>query len=510
MEQVLSSVLRLRSEMHPQRPAYTFEGRTFTYAQLLDGAQHAADRLVHLGLRKGDRVGLLDLNGPAAVHLICGAVLQGIVPVSMPWKTTPEEVRALINDAGIAHFFAGDMFQPLAKGLQVEGLTLHPIESHTPHPSAAVTDVSPADLCTIIYTSGTTGTPKGVMLSHANVHTCATLCGLDTPSFGPDARLLVCGPLYSIFGFGAFFSGIHAGATCVLARAFEPQATLQLMQAERITHALFAPIMMRAMAAVPNANAYDLSALKHIQYGGSPISPELLLDAHRLFHCDFTQVYGLTETSGIGCALRYDEHRRLISGDTATPSSRIASAGKPNLGIGLRVADEKDRPVSQGEVGEVQLKGSLVSMGYWGSPKETAERRTADGWLRTGDMGRLDASGFLVLVDRKNDMIVSKGVNIFPAEIEAVINTHPAVRESAVVSAPHEEFGEEVCAVVVPKEKAPLLEEMRKWCAGKVADHKLPSRLIISEGLPRNLTGKVLRRLVKAPLWQGETRNIKG
>ena len=205
--------------------------------------------------------------------------------------------------------------------------------------------------------------------------------------------------------------------------------------------------------------------------------PESLLrSATALFCCDLTQVYGLTETTGVGCALRYDDHRAILSAQPGKHMPPIGSAGKAGVGIQLLICDDDGAPLPKG--------GDVVSLGYWGQREEN-ERYRDDGWFVTGDMGVMDTEGYLTLVDRRNDMIVSKGINIFPAEIESVLEKHPDVKECAVVSAPHEDFGEEVCVVVVSNGRKMDLHELRKWCEGKVSDGKLPSRLEFAETLPR-------------------------
>ena len=439
--------------------------------------------------------------------------MAGVVPVSLPWKAVPHEYASIIADAGVRHVFAAPMFLPALATLP-GSVGVHPLNADlkknmdTAKALKAVAQ-SAGDLAAIIYTSGTTGTPKGVMLSHANLYACASLCAMETPGFGPTTRLLVCGPLYSIFGFGAFFSSLYTGCTAVLLPMFDPEGTLSAIQDESVTHALFAPIMMRAMAAVPEAASLDMGTLQHIQYGGSPMPEALMRAVMELFKCDLTQVYGLTETTGVGCALRYDDHRAILSPKVDGRVPPIASAGKPGVGVQLAICDDTGKHLPVGEVGEVRMKGDVVSMGYWGDREEN-ERFLADGWFITGDMGVMDNRGYLTLVDRRNDMIVSKGVNIFPAEIGGGLEKHPDVKECAVVSAPHEDFGEEVCVVVVTTKSDLDLMEVRKWCEGKVADNKLPTRLEFVEALPRTLTGKVLRRAVRAPFWKNETKGVKG
>ncbi|MBP8823864.1 MAG: AMP-binding protein [Flavobacteriales bacterium] len=511
MEQSLSEVVLQRARIHPQRVAYVFGDATVTYAEFGDHCGKAASLCRDLGLKKGDRIGILALNGRDVVELLFGAITAGVVPVSLPWKATPQEWAGIVQDAGVRHVFVSQVFAP-AMAVFPADVAVHALDrsawgSLAPAERTGRAAAIPADLAAIIYTSGTTGRPKGVMLSHANLYACASLSAMETPGLGPTSRLLVCGPLYSIFGFGAFFCSLYAGSTAVLMPMFDPAATLHMIQDQQVTHALFAPIMMRAMAALPDAQTFNLRSLQHIQYGGSPMPEALLRQVGALFQCDLTQVYGLTETTGVGCALRYDDHRAVLANDEAAPP--IGSAGKAGLGIELRVCDDQGNLQPVGEPGEVRMRGDVVALGYWGDPEHN-DRFLPDGWFLTGDIGVVDQAGFLTLVDRRNDMIVSKGMNIFPTEIEQVLEKHPDVKECAVVSAPHEDFGEEVCAVLVCTARRPDLLEVRKWCEGKVALGKLPSRVEFAESLPRTLTGKVLRRAVRAPFWKDETKGVRG
>ncbi|MCC6841136.1 MAG: AMP-binding protein [Flavobacteriales bacterium] len=513
MEPILSEVIHQRARIHPQRTACIAGDAVITYAAFRDRVCQAARLLNNLGLKKGDRVAILALNGTDPMELIFGAITVGVVPVSLPWKATPQEWAGIIADAGARHVFVSAVFAPGLAGLARE-VAVHPMDPASWHALAPADRMDPAafnpsDLAAIIYTSGTTGRPKGVMLSHANLYACASLSAMETPGLGPDSRILVCGPLYSIFGFGAFFCALYAGCTAVLMPMFDPAAALDVIQRQQITHALFAPIMMRAMAAVPEAQGFNSGSLQHIQYGGSPIPEPLLRQVAALFRCDLTQVYGLTETTGVGCALRYDDHRAILAGGGTQELPPIGSAGKAGLGVELKVCDDRGNEVPAGEPGEVRMRGDVVALGYWGEGAHN-DRFLNDGWFLTGDIGVVDEAGFLTLVDRRNDMIVSKGVNIFPTEIEAVLEKHPGVKECAVVSAPHEDFGEEVCAVLVCTGERPDLLAVRKWCEGKVADGKLPTRLEFSDTLPRTLTGKVLRRAVRAPFWKDETKGVRG
>ncbi|MBS1747075.1 MAG: AMP-binding protein [Bacteroidetes bacterium] len=512
MEIIFSSLLQYRASAHPHRISYIFEGKQFTYREYYMQSVKTAKYLQSLGLKKGDRIGLLDLNTPQSVHFISGAMLLGIIPVSMNWRAMPQEINFVLQDAGIKHFFHGAAFAKLIENLPQSSVEIHKIEDALPEVEEMnfAETITPDDTCVILYTSGTTGNPKGVLITYKNMYSCYQLCAWDTPSFGPDGRNLVCGPLYSIFGFGAFFACIYAGATNVLVRLFEPNIVAKTIAETKITNALLVPIMIKMLCMVDGIEKYDFSSLKHIQYGGSPVSTDTLQKAHQIFNCYFTQVYGLTESAGVGCSLRFDDHAKILSSTNSDDKKLLLSAGKASLGIEIKIADDDRNFLPCNSPGEVLIKGENIASGYWNAPEENNKMFNNDGWLHTGDIGYFDEEGYLFLVDRKNDKIVSKGVNIFPAEIERVIEQHPNIKEVAVVAVPDEKAGEAVCAVVVLKEGMLELSEFQNWCKGKMPDYKIPKHLAIKTELPRNPTGKILRRLIREPYWKDEERNIKG
>ena len=514
MEIIFSSILKYRAFTHPQRIAYLFEGKVFTYEEYYKQSVAVAKHLRSLGLKKGDRIGLLDLNTPHSIHFISGAMLIGVIPVSLNWRSMPPEIIFVLNDAGIKHFFYGAAFTQLIQATPFPaGIDLHKIEEEIPagnnNDDLTESNLQPEDACVILYTSGTTGNPKGVLLSYKNIYACYQLCAWDTPSFGPDARNLICGPLYSIFGFGAFFSCIYAGATNVLARIFEPNMIAKLMSETKVTNALLVPVMIKLICMTEGIEHFDFSSLKHIQYGGSPISADTLMKAYKIFNCYFTQVYGLTESAGVGCSLRFDDHAQILTAENAD-NKLLLSAGKPSLGIQMKIVDDDGNELSANDPGEVLIKGENISSGYWHTEEENKKMFTAGNWLQTGDIGYFDEEGYLFLIDRKNDKIVSKGVNIFPAEVERVLEQHPQIREVAVVAVPNDKAGEAVCAAVVLKEGNLELDELQNWCKGRIADYKIPKQLEVKTELPRNPTGKILRRLIREPFWKNEQRRIKG
>lgn len=510
-------IISYRAETHPDRAAYIFNEEVFSYKNYYEKSLQAACHLKSLGLQKGDRFGILDLNNPNVLHLISGAMLAGIIPVCINWRAMPGELLFVLQDAGIDHLFYGTAFQKLIDASTLPQ-NLHIYETGKPDVENKNCDenflkniqIHDADICTLLYTSGTTGNPKGVMLSYKNLFTCYHLCVSDTPSFGPDTRNLVCGPMYSIFGFGAFFAGIYAGCTNVVIMMFDAQQVCKNIVAHSVSNALLIPAMFQMILKIDGIDQMDFSSLRHIQYGGSPVSGEILKQMKNTFQCYFTQVYGLTESGGVGTALRFDDHEEILNANDSSKNAKLFSAGKPGIGIEIKLNEAVYHDEYKYETGEIFIRGENIANGYWNMTQLTSEVFDKDGWLHTGDIGYINEEGYLFLVDRMNDKIVCKGVNMYPAEIEKVLMQFKGFSEVAVIGVPDEKAGEAICAVAVFSDHNISLETLQHWCEGKLASHKIPKRLEKVEALPRNPTGKVLRRILREPFWKNESRKIKG
>lgn len=513
-----TSVLEYRAKTHPSRIAYIYNDKEFTYDKYYKDALKAGNYLRNLGLKKGDRFGILDLNNDWVVNLISGAMLFGIIPVSLNWRFMPPELLFLMKDTGIKRLFYGAAFEKLVQATPFETNVklekVENLENSFNEFSSQIPEVNSAeesdDICTILYTSGTTGNPKGVMLSYRNIFSCYQLCAFDTPSFGPDGRNLVSGPLFSIFGFGSFFAAIYAGATNVLLKMFDPLAVCNAIVTHKVTNAVLVPIMFKYILAIENVGTMDFSSLRHVQYGGSPVSAETLKKISKLFNCYFTQVYGLTETAGVATSLRFDDHEKILNEKNSDFSHLLLSAGKPGLGIQLKIIDDNGVTLPAREKGEICVKGENVSKGYWSNEEIEGKTFSEDGWFLSGDIGYLNEEGYLFLVDRKNDLIVSKGINIYPSEIENVLMQFPYFSEVTVIGVPDEKAGEAICAVAILKEDKVDLQQLQEWCKDKLSYFKIPKKLETVDQFPRSATGKVLRKIIRDAFWTKEERKIKG
>jgi acyl-CoA synthetase (AMP-forming)/AMP-acid ligase II len=351
-----------------------------------------------------------------------------------------------------------------------------------------------------LYTSGTTGIPKGAMLTHRNLYAGWPAILLECPEMREGSRALVAMPMYHIGGCGWAGAALYAGATLVVVREIIPQQLLQTIVEERIESAFLVPAALLFLSQLPGIDSADFSHLRRILYGASPITPELLTRCIELFKADFTQVYGLTETTGAISALQHHEHH----------GERLLSAGKPMLGTRVRVVDADGRDVKAGEVGELLISGEQIMRGYHNRPDDTAAV-IRDGWFHSGDAATLDAEGYIYIRDRIKDMVVTGGENVYPIEVESVIAEHPAVADVAVIGVPDHRWGETVKAIVVLRDGAIATEQdVIEFTRPRLAGFKRPTSVDFVAAIPRNPTGKILKRELREPYWQGQQRRVAG
>ena len=375
-------------------------------------------------------------------------------------------------------------------------------------PSIPGSEPGPDDVITQLYTSGTTGLPKGVMISGRNLTTILRAAP-ETFRIDDTTVSMVAMPLFHIGGTGWALSGMSRGGHSVIVRDIDPVEVLRVIESHAVTDAFLVPAVLMFLLATPQLEDTDVRSLRTIFYGASPISEDVLVRSMAALGCDFAQVYGLTETTGAITALSPADH------DPEGPKAPLLrSAGRPFSHVELRIVDSatgEDLP--PGAVGEVLSRSDQTMLGYWNKPEETAAVIDADGWFRTGDAGWLSEDGFLFLHDRIKDMIVSGGENVYPAEVENALLSHPSVADAAVIGVPDERWGETVKAIVVPTPDAPedrgaLAADILEATRGRLAHYKCPTSIDFVDGLPRNPSGKVLKRELRAPYWEGRRRNI--
>lgn len=516
MIQLFSEILSFRAKTHPERIALISESVNYTYADLYNHALSVASWLHTQNIVKGDHVAILDFNNAAYVHLVNGCIISGVIPVSINWRLTIKEMEFIVNDSNAKLFIYGDAFSKQAGELislvQITGYTLQTLFNKIISQPAAnnfsLPNLELDEQTLLVYTSGTTGNPKGVVLSNRNIFEMYYALRSETPLFGAASINLIVGPWYAVVGIGYFIFGVFTGCTNVLLQLFDPIEVLRLIEKYKVTNAFFAPIMMKIICAMEEVQEYNLSSLQNIQYGGSLIEAEQLRICYSTFKCNFTQGYGLTETSGIATALRFDDHLRIINAPNSELDYLLHSAGKPYPGVTIKIADEHNSELPFNNIGEVCIKGAIVAMGYKNKHSDFDKMFNANGWFYTGDMGYINEAGYLFLVDRKNDMIISKGQNIYPAEIEHQLILHPNIKDVVAIGVPHEIYGEAVGVIVTLNSGNLDISTLRNWAIEKLPEFKLPISIEVVNELPRNATGKVLRKVLREKYWTNKNRRI--
>ena len=511
----LADIVRKQAAYQPEAAAIVYQGRTTTYAGLDRAASQVANGLKGEGVRPQARVGHLDKSSDLFFELLFGTAKTNAVMVSVNWRLAPPEVLHILNDAEAELLFVGEEYFPVIEKIRGELKTVRKIVAlggqHIAWESFASwrdrwpavdprLPAKPSDTAVQFYTSGTTGLPKGAELTNANFAWMLPLW-TDTWLLGPGVPNLVCLPMFHIGGAGWGIAGLFSGATNHVVREFVPAQILEMVQRERLQVMLLVPAMILFLVQAPQIRETDLSSLRLIVYGAAPIPAELLKQAMETFKCGFQQVYGLTETTGAITVLPPEDH------DPAD-AKKLLSCGFANKGTELRIVGEDGRDLQAGQVGEIAVRSPQIMGGYWKLPEATSRAIQGD-WFFTGDAGYLDEKGYLYIYDRVKDMIVSGGENIYPAEVESALFGHPGVADVAVIGVPDERWGEAVKAVVVKKGGAEVTAgELITWARERVAGYKLPKSVDFVEALPRNPTGKILKRELRKAYWKGRERQV--
>jgi acyl-CoA synthetase (AMP-forming)/AMP-acid ligase II len=475
--------------------ALWYEGKAQTYGELNDSSsQLAAGLVAKLGLEPGDRVAILDKNCAAYLELFFALDKAGLVTAPLNWRLTAPELKRIIDDMKPKLVVTGAEFKTTGAALAVPTMTFEEL------PRGGADPMRDADgaVSSQFSTSGTTGLPKGAMLTGWNVLNVGLCLALEMPEIREGGRHLVCLPMFHIGGAGWAIWAMQEGSAAIIVRETAAEPLLKTMVEQKVETALLAPTLMLFLTELPAARTADFSALRHITYGTAPISPALLQRSIETFKCRFSQLYGLTETTGPITALPHEHH----------VGERMLSCGRPMFGGHVRVVDAEGNDLPPRQVGEIVYRGESLMRGYWQREKETAQA-IRGGWFHTGDAGYLDEEGFMFLKDRVKDMIVSGGENVYPAEIEAVLMGHPEILECAVIGVPDEKWGETVKAVVVRRGGTLLSETtLIEWSREKLAGFKRPRSVDFVEALPRNASGKLLKRTLREPYWASYERRV--
>jgi acyl-CoA synthetase (AMP-forming)/AMP-acid ligase II len=491
----LAELIRWRAQRHPDLDAIWYEGRTQTYGELDRSSSELAGALVdQLGLAPGERVAILDRNCPEYLELIFALDKAGAVAAPINWRLTPGEVKAIVDDVKPRLIVTGVEFRGHGVASGVQSLTFGELPRGGVDPHRDRDGAVSTQFCT----SGTTGLPKGAMLTGINVLNTGLCLAVEMPEMREGGRSLVCMPMFHIGGTGWAIWSMQEGMTLVMVREVVPEQLLGIIVEQKVETALLVPSVMLFLTELPQSRTADFSALEHITYGTAPISPELLRRCIETFKCKFCQIYGLTETTGPFTCLTFEHHA----------GEKLLSCGRPMFGARAKIVGPNDEELHPGQIGEVCYQGESLMTGYWGRPDATAEAMRG-GWFHSGDAGCMDENGFIYIKDRIKDMIVSGSENVYPAEVEALLAGHPDIVECAVIGVPDKKWGETVKAVVVRRAGSSLTETaLIEWCRDKIAGYKRPTSVDFTDKLPRNASGKLLKRTLREPYWEGYERRV--
>ncbi len=496
--------LRRAVQVAAERSALIDRDSILTHAELARRCARLGGALEAMGLAKGDRVAILAANSREHVEVYVGAPAAGFVAVPLNTRHARPELEYALRDSG-AKVLVTDRdpapFRELGLRIVEIGDAYESLLRAAP-PVELGRTVAPDDTAGLFYTGGTTGASKGVMLSHRNLVANAFHWMVTVPHSESD-RFLVMAPLFHAAGSNGVLSAIWTGATQIMLPAFDPGVALDLIEHHGATGALGVPTMLAALAEEQHARPREIASLRLLAHGGSPIATEVIRRAHAAFpRAELVEVYGATELSPLATALRGEQ--------ALADHPRGRSCGRAIPGVELRVLGPDGRELPPGEIGEVVVRGPNVMQGYWNKPEQTAAV-LRDGCYWTGDLGHMDGEGFLFLVDRSRDMIVSGGENVYSTEVEEVLYRHPAVLEAAVFGVPDDKWGEAVHAVVVPRPGRPRPDpkELIAFCREHIAGYKVPKAIDLrDEPLPKSGPGKVLKRELRAPFWKGQERAV--
>jgi len=499
MSFTLADIIRRHAADTPDAPALTFEGVTWSFARLHALSSQSANALRAEGVQPGDRVAVLTKNRAEFYELIFACSKIGAILVGLNWRLAPPEIEAIIADARPTVLIVGLGEQSLLTAASRHSGDLRRIVSFGEDYDAwraAMPVVDPAhagqpdEVTLLLYTSGTTGLPKGVMLTNHSMSFTLRL-GAESWGMGRDSVNLVAMPMFHIGGSGYGMSTMAVGGHTVLMREVNTAQAIAYIERYRVTHTFFVPAVVQALLETPGVEQADLSSMQLLMYGASPIGDVLLNRALGRLRCRFMQAYGMTETSGTIVVLVPEDHD-----PGGARAGLLRSCGRAMPWVELRIIDPTTlSDVPTGSVGEIWVRSGMVMGGYWNKPDATAQTIMPGGWLRTGDAAYQDTEGYIYLFDRFKDMIISGGENIYPAEVENALSAHPAIQEVAVIGVPHARWGETPKAVVVlrPGQQVPA-QVLIDFARERLAHYKCPTALVFADSLPRNASGKLLKR----------------
>jgi long-chain acyl-CoA synthetase len=499
----LVDLLRHYASATPDAPCLAHGDELLSFSALHTRSSRLANALRDEGVGAGDRVAILDRNGCETIELFFACAKLGAVMMPLNWRLSGAELAAILADGEPALVLVAGEFVPLLAGVAgLQRVVLGPAYAAW-RDGASETDPAVVhganDPLLLLYTSGTTGRPKGVVLTHESHAYNGRIAG-EAWDFNDKSVNLVAMPLFHIGGIGYGLMALSQGGHTVLIQQPEPAAVMAAMARHGVTHAFFVPTVIQRLVEHAEQGAEVPDGLQRMMYGAAPIGEDLLRRAIALFGCGFTHAYGMTETSGTVVTLQPEDH------DPDGPNAqRLRSCGKALPWVELVVADPATgNPVPTGTVGEICIRSAMNMQGYWNKPEETAAALATGGWLRTGDAAWQDADGYVYIQDRYKDMIVSGGENIYPAELENVLQSHPGVAEVGVIGTSHPKWGETPRAYVAARgEPGPSEAELIAFTRERLAHYKCPTSVVFLEALPRNASGKLIKGCLREIDWRG-------
>lgn len=512
----LGDVISVNARRQPGRPAVVYGDVTLSFSDVERRSNQVANGLYAEGFCDKPRVAILDRNSELFFDVLFGVAKTRGVLVTINFRLTPGEIEYILLDSCVEVLFVGaefvksiDTFTQKLPGLKKiivldDRLSSNFAQWRDSNADTALQQaIDPESAVVQMYTSGTTGYPKGVVLSHR-----AMLNGLRVGLsvwpflYEPGSRVLATMPLFHIAATNLCLTGLYAGACCEIVREASPEELVDIIATHGVNIVPLPATLIHSILGLDSIDEKDFSALKIMLIAGSGIAEELLREAARTFKCGFALAYGSTETCGGVTYLGPDEC-------TADAGNRLKSAGKCMLHSEVKIVDQKGRELPPGETGEIIVRSNRLLSGYWGKPEATAES-LRDGWFYSGDAGYLDDDGYLFIVDRIKDMVLTGGENVYPIEIEQAMHTHPAVENVAVVGIPDDKWGEALLAFVIIKTDVgqPTAEELEKFLRDRLAGFKVPRKYEFVESFPLNATGKVLKRVLREPYWKDKNRQV--
>ncbi|MFC2020534.1 class I adenylate-forming enzyme family protein [Chloroflexota bacterium] len=506
--------LSIANAICPDKVAIVFEGKRYTFSQLNERANRLGSALLGLGVQKGDRVAILQVNTNQCLETYFAVAKIGAIYVPLNFRARGNELTYMLNSSEANTLLVGERYIELVNsikpnlasvknfislGSQQDDMLYYRDMIKMAPAKEIFTDIGDDDTTILMYTAGTTGFPKGVMLSH-NSFSIYVLENVTPADPVTEEGNILTVPLYHVAGIQAMMAAVYGGRALVIERQFDPKEWMELVEAEKVSRAMMVPTMLKQLIEHAEFDKHDLSSLKVITYGAAPMPIAVIKKAVEVFPgVSFINAFGQTETASTITTVPPEDHNLTgTEEEKAKKLKRLASIGKPMSDVEMKVIDEEGKDLPQGEVGEIMARGPRVMSGYWKDEEKTDKTIDKDGWVHTSDIGYVDEDGYFFLAGRASDMIIRGGENISPEEVEGVLLSHPKVEDGAIIGVPDEEWGEVPMAVVVVKEgEETTAEEIMEYCRANLASFKRPRSVVFTDELPRNPVGKVIKKQLR-------------